>query len=46
VYNVVSAHSAREVQRDLSRPDFGTTYDPVPRDFTMVFELLWGHRPK
>jgi hypothetical protein len=32
------------VQRDIDRPDFGTTYNPIPRDFTMVFELLWGNR--
>lgn len=43
VYNVASTHTEREVQRDLFRSDFGTTYDPVPRDFTIVFELLWGH---
>jgi hypothetical protein len=44
LYNVLSAHTEREVQRDLDRPDFGTTYDPVPRDFSLVFEFLWGHR--
>jgi hypothetical protein len=44
LYNLASAHSARDVQRDVARPDFATTYNPVPRDFTMVFELLWGHR--
>ena len=44
LYNVASAHSARDVQTDIERPDFGTTYNPVPRDFTMVFELLWGNR--
>ena len=44
LYSLASAHSARDVQRDIARPDFGTTYNPVPRDFTMVFELLWGHQ--
>jgi len=44
LYNVLSAHTEREVQRDLDRPDFGTTYDPVPRDFSLVFEFLWGRR--
>ncbi len=44
LYSLASAHSARDVQRDVARPDFGATYNPVPRDFTMVFELLWGHR--
>ena len=41
LYNVASAHTERDVQTDASRPDFGTTYDPVPRDFSIVFELLW-----
>lgn len=31
-------------QRDIQRADFGTTYNPTPRDFTFVFELLWGQR--
>ena len=44
LYNVASAHTERDVQTDASRPDFGTTYDPVPRDFSIVFELLWGRR--
>jgi hypothetical protein len=44
LYSLASAHSARDVQRDVARPDFAATYNPVPRDFTMVFELLWGHR--
>jgi hypothetical protein len=44
LYNVGSAHTEREVQRDLMRNDFGSTYDPIPRDFTIVFEFLWGHR--
>jgi hypothetical protein len=42
LYNVVSAHTEREVQRDIDRPDFGTRYDSVPRDFSFVFEFLWG----
>jgi len=44
LYNLASAHTARDVQRDIERADFGTTYNPIPRDFTMVFELLWGNR--
>ena len=44
LYNIASTHTERDVQTDVSRPDFGTTYDPVPRDFSIVFELLWGHR--
>jgi hypothetical protein len=45
VYNIAAIHSERDVQRDIDRADFGTTYNPNPRDFTFVFELLWGqHR--
>jgi hypothetical protein len=43
LYNVASVHTEREVQRDIARPDFGALYDPVPRDFSIVFEFLWGH---
>ena len=44
LYNIASAHTEREIQRDIAREDFGTTYDPIPRDFSMVFEFLWGRR--
>ena len=44
LYNLVSTHTEREVQRDIDRADFGTRYDPVPRDFSFVFEFLWGQR--
>ena len=42
LYNIVSTGTEREVQRDLARADFGTRYDPVPRDFSVVCEFLWG----
>jgi len=42
LYNIVSVNTEREVQRDIDRADFGARYDPVPRDFSMVFEFLWG----
>jgi len=42
LYNIVSSNTERAVQRDIERPDFGTQYDPVPRDFSFVFEFLWG----
>ena len=47
LYNVVRINSERAVQRDIDRADFGTQYDPVPRDFSVVFEFLWGrnHHP-
>lgn len=44
LYNVVSVNTGRDVQRDIERADFGTTYDPVPRDFSIVFEFLWNNR--
>ena len=44
LYSLADVHSARDVQRDIQRADFGTTYNPIPRDFTLVFELLWGQR--
>ena len=44
LFNVASVHTERDVQRDLARPDFGQTYNPIPRDFSFVFELLWGKR--
>jgi hypothetical protein len=44
LYNLAAVHSTRDVQRDIQRADFGTTYNPTPRDFSFVFELLWGRR--
>jgi hypothetical protein len=43
-YNLASTHTGREVQRDIASPDFGAIYNPIPRDFAFVFELLWGRR--
>ncbi len=44
VYSLASVHSERDVQRDIQRPDFGTTYNAIPRDYAGVFELLWGNK--
>ena len=44
MYNLLGASDARDIQRDLLRPDFGSTYNPVPRDFRSIFELLWGEK--
>lgn len=46
LYNILSVHTERDVQRDVARPDFGQTFDKIPRDFTLVFELLWGKAGK
>jgi len=43
LYNVISANSEREIQRDVASPDFGVRYDPVPRDFSLVCVFLLGH---
>ena len=44
MYSIASVHTERDVQADIQRPDFGSTYNPVPRDFTVVLELLWGKK--
>ncbi len=44
VYSLVSAHTERDVQRDIARPDFGSLYNPIPRFYGTVLELLWGHK--
>jgi hypothetical protein len=44
LYGLASVHTERDIQRDVSRPDYGQLYDPIPRDFSFVFELLWGKK--
>jgi len=44
MYNLFGAENARDIQRDIMRPDFGSTYNPIPRDFRSIFELLWGEK--
>jgi outer membrane receptor protein involved in Fe transport len=41
-YNLAEIHTEREVQQDILLPTFGTAYNPLPRDFAIVFEFLWG----
>jgi len=41
-YNLAEIHTEREVQQDIVLPTFGTAYNPLPRDFAIVFEFLWG----
>jgi hypothetical protein len=43
-YNLASVHTERDIQLDVARPDFGTTYNPIPRDVSVVMELLWGRK--
>jgi hypothetical protein len=42
LYNLTGTGNWRDIQRDLARPDFGTLYNPVPREIRSVFEILWG----
>ncbi|MGE5243651.1 MAG: carboxypeptidase regulatory-like domain-containing protein [Betaproteobacteria bacterium] len=44
LYNLTGAGNWRDVQRDVARPDYGSTYNPVPREVRSVFEILWGGR--
>jgi hypothetical protein len=44
MYNVLGAEDARDIQRDIARPDFGATYNAIPRDFRSIFELVWGEK--
>ncbi|MGE5359605.1 MAG: TonB-dependent receptor plug domain-containing protein, partial [Bacteroidales bacterium] len=44
IYSIASAHTERDVQRDIASPNFGATYNPVPRFYSAVFELLWGRK--
>ncbi|HTK28042.1 MAG TPA: TonB-dependent receptor [Vicinamibacterales bacterium] len=44
MYNLFGAQDARDIQRDVMRPDFGATYNPIPRDFRSIFELVWGEK--
>lgn len=44
MYNVLGAEDARDIQRDVARPDFGATYNAIPRDFRSIFELVWGEK--
>jgi hypothetical protein len=42
LYNIESAHTEREIQRDIAATDVGVLYDPLPRDFSFVCVFLLG----
>ncbi len=44
LYDIVGTGNARDIQRDVARADYGSLYNPIPRDYMTVFELLWGRR--
>ena len=44
LYNVTGTGNWRDIQRDIARPDFGSTYNPIPFEVRSIFELLWGQK--
>lgn len=46
MYNVAGRKNGRDVQADLTRSDFGQTYNALGRQFRGVFEIIWGRGKK
>jgi hypothetical protein len=44
LYNVTGTGNWRDIQRDIARPDYRSTYNPVPFEIRTIFELLWGQK--
>lgn len=42
LYNVTGRYNGRDIQADILRTDFGTTYNPIRRQLRGIFELEWG----
>lgn len=42
LYNVAGRRNGRDVQADISRADFGRTYNALGRQVRGVFEIIWG----
>jgi outer membrane receptor protein involved in Fe transport len=42
LYNVAGRRNGRDVQADITRPDFGQTYNALGRQVRGVFEIVWG----
>ncbi len=42
LYNVTGRENARDIQADIFRSDFGTTYNPIHRTLRGIFEFEWG----
>ena len=42
VFNVTAHNNGRAIQRDVDRPDFGTTFDPVRRQIRGTLEIAWS----
>jgi hypothetical protein len=46
VYNLAGHGNGREVQADIARSDFGSTYNPLGRQLRGVFEIIWSGSKK
>jgi hypothetical protein len=46
LHNLVGRGSGREIQADLSRPDFGQTYNGLGRQVRGIFEIVWSGQPQ
>ena len=42
MYNVAGRENGRDVQANITRPDFGQTYNALGRQIRGVFEIIWG----
>jgi hypothetical protein len=41
-FNLAGRNNGRSIQRDVERPDFGRTYDPVRRQLRGTLEISWN----
>ncbi len=42
LFNVTGRFNGRDIQRDVERLDFGTTYNPGRRTLRGIFEVIWS----
>jgi Carboxypeptidase regulatory-like domain len=41
-FNLAGRNNGRSIQRDVQRPDFGRTYDPIRRQVRGTLEISWN----
>lgn len=41
-FNIAGRNNGRSIQRDVERPDFGRTYDPIRRQLRGTLEISWN----
>ena len=41
-FNIAGRNNGRSIQRDVARPDFGRTYDPIRRQIRGTLEIAWN----